>query len=227
MMPNDGPSTGWRHWAKANFLTGLVALAPVVITGYVLWYVFATVDAWLSAALVGIPWLTWRGKPLPGVGFVTVLLIILLTGVVARNVAGFQFLRFWDRQLNRIPMVRGMYRAVKQISQAFFGGTRGVFQAVVLVPFPTRGIYAVGFLTADAPREVCDKTGQDLVSVFLPTSPNPTSGYLIMVPRSEVTRIEMTVEEAMKLVISGGTVVPPGAESGVDRVTERARSNAG
>ncbi|HQE61524.1 MAG TPA: DUF502 domain-containing protein [Candidatus Latescibacteria bacterium] len=227
MMPNDGPSTGWRHWAKANFLTGLVALAPVVITGYVLWYVFTTVDAWLSAALVGIPWLTWQGKPLPGVGFVTVLLIILLTGVVARNVAGFQFLRFWDRQLNRIPMVRGIYRAVKQISQAFFGGTRSVFQAVVLVPFPTRGIYAVGFLTSDAPREVCNKTGQDLVSVFLPTSPNPTSGYLIMVPRAEVTRVEMTVEEAMKLVISGGTVLPPEAESGADGVTERAQSNAG
>jgi uncharacterized membrane protein len=214
-MTSRYPHRNWRQRLRVNFLTGLIVLAPVVVTGYVVWYLFTTIDGWLAGALAGIPWLEIDGKPAMGAGFISVILIILATGVVARNVVGVQLLRLGDRVLARIPLVRGVYTAVKQISEAFFGTDQTVFRQVVLVPFPTRGIYTVGFLTSNAPSEAREKTGEDMVSVFLPTSPNPTSGYLLMAPRRDVIEMDMTVEEAMKLVISGGTVVPPGDGSAV------------
>jgi len=208
MSDLETPRRRWMHWFKLNFLTGLVALAPVVITAYLLWYLFFTIDNWLAGLYRLVPWLTINGRPVPGLGFVSVIIIILLAGVIARNLVGGQLLRSVEMQLTKIPMVRGIYNAVKQISQAFFGSNRAVFRQVVLVPFPTRGIYAVGFLTAEAATEIDRKLNEDMVSVFLPTTPNPTSGYLLVVSRRDVIELSMTVEEAMKLVISAGAVIP-------------------
>jgi uncharacterized membrane protein len=115
-----------------------------------------------------------------------------------------------ERQLTKIPMVRGIYGATKQISQAFFGSDRAVFRKVVMVPFPMHGTYTIGFLTAEAGAEMRQKAGEEMVNVFVPTTPNPTSGYLLVVPRREIIELSMTVEEAMKLIISAGAVVPEG-----------------
>ncbi len=202
------PRRGWIGKFKLYFLTGLIALAPVAITAYILWNLFFTIDNWLAGIYRTIPWLTINGRPLPGLGFVSVIIIILLAGVVARNLVGGQLLRTAEQQLVKVPMVRGIYVAVKQISKAFFGSNGAIFRKVVMIPFPTRGIYAIGFLTADAAPEIQRKTNQEMVSVFLPTTPNPTSGYLLAVARRDVIELSMTVEEAMKLVISGGAVVP-------------------
>jgi len=193
---------------RLYFLTGLLALAPVVITAYILWHLFFTVDSWLGDVLKIIPWPTLNGKPLPGLGFISVTIIILLAGVIARNIVGGQLLRAIEQHLLRVPMVRTIYNATKQLSQAVLGQQRSIFQRVVLVPFPTRGMYAVAFMTADAAPEVQRKAESDLVSVFLPTTPNPTSGYLLAVRRDDMIQLNMTVEEAVKLVISGGAIIP-------------------
>ena len=202
------PKRGWIRKLKVYFLTGLIALAPVVITAYILWLIFFTIDNWLAGLYRMVPWLTIDGKPVPGIGFVSVIIIILLAGVVARNLVGGQLLRVAEQQLVKVPMVRGIYVAVKQISKAFFGSNGAIFRRVVMIPFPTRGIYAIGFLTADAAPEIRRMADDEMVSVFMPTTPNPTSGYLLIVNRRDVVELSMTVEEAMKLVISGGAVVP-------------------
>jgi len=208
MSEGKPPRRRWVQKLKVYFLTGLVALAPVVITAYILWYLFDTIDNWLAGVYRLIPWLTIDGRPVPGIGFVSVILIVLLAGVVARNLVGGQLLRAAEQALLKIPMVRGIYNAVKQIMQSFFGSGRAVFHKVVMGPFPTRGIWTIGLLTADAPPEIQRKSEEEMVSVFMPTTPNPTSGYLLMVKRRDVIELSMTVEDAMKLIISAGAVIP-------------------
>lgn len=198
----------WLHRIRLYFLTGLVALVPMAVTAYILWHIFFTIDNWLSGAFSKVPWLTVAGRPLPGIGFLTVVLLVILTGVLTRNLLGRQFLRVAEQQLTRIPVFRSLYGGAKQLTQALLGGRRKMFRAVVLIPFPTRGLYAIAFHTAEAAPEIARRTGDDLVSVFLPTTPNPTSGYLLAVRRDETIFLDMTVEEAIKLVISGGAVMP-------------------
>jgi len=193
---------------RLYFFTGLVALAPVVITAYILWYLFFTVDNWLNGFYDSVPFLTIGGQPIPGLGFLTIVLLIILAGVIARNIIGSQILKATESQFTRLPLVRGIYNGAKQLTQAIFGGKRALFQQVVLVPFPTRGVYAIAFYTADAAPEILRKTQDDMVSVFLPTTPNPTSGYMLIVRRSDIIPLDMNVEEAVKLVISGGAVIP-------------------
>jgi uncharacterized membrane protein len=203
--------TKTRHWLqrlRLYFLTGLVALAPIAITGYILWHLFFMVDNWVSGVFGTVSFLTIGGRPVPGLGFITVLFLIIVSGIIARNIVGSQFLRATEAQFTRIPMVRSIYGGAKQLAQAMFGGKRAIFQQAVLIPFPTRGLFAVAFYTADAPPEIADKTGDDMVSVFLPTTPNPTSGYLLMVRRADIVPLEMGIEAAIKLIISGGAVIP-------------------
>lgn len=189
-------------------ITGMVALAPVVITAYILWNLFFMIDNWLSGLYRRVPGLTIDGQPVPGLGFASVVLLILLTGVIAHNILGKHVLHALEQQLLKVPVVRSIYNATKQISQAFVGNQRSLFRQVVLVPFPTPGTYAVAFLTAEASPEVRRKVDENTVSVFVPTTPNPTSGYLLIVHTSDLIVLDMTVEEAVKLVISGGAVMP-------------------
>lgn len=215
------PRREWVRKLKVYFLTGLIALAPVVITGYILWHLFFTIDHWLSGLYSRVPWLSIDGRAVPGLGFVSVILIVLLAGVVARNLVGGQLLRTAEQQLVKVPMVRGIYVAIRQISKAFFGSDGAIFRKVVMVPFPTRGMYAIGFLTAEAAAEIQRKTEDEMVSVFMPTTPNPTSGFLLIVSRRDIIELSMSVEEAMKLVISAGAVAP------VEHVGEFVKRQAG
>lgn len=201
-------SRGFFSKLRLYFFTGLVALAPVVVTAYILWYLFFTVDNWLNGIYDSVPFLTVGGRPIPGLGFLTVVLLVILAGVIARNIIGSQILKATESQFTRLPLVRSIYNGAKQLTQAIFGGKRALFQQVVLVPFPTRGVYAIAFYTSDAAPETARKTADDMVSVFLPTTPNPTSGYMLIVRRADIIPLDMTVEEAVKLVISGGAVIP-------------------
>ena len=198
----------WIKQLRTYLITGMVALAPVVITLYILWKLFFTIDNWLSGLYARVPWLTIDGQPVPGLGFASVLLLILLTGVVAHNILGKHLLLAVEQQLLRVPVVRSLYNATKQMSQALVGNQRALFRQVVLVPFPTPGTYAIAFVTAEAAPEIRRKVDEDTVSVFVPTTPNPTSGYLLTVHTSDLIGLDMTVEEAVKLVISGGAVMP-------------------
>ncbi len=186
-----------------------MALAPSVITIYIILELFFTFDGWLSGLYSRVPWLTIDGEPIPGLGIVSLLILIIATGIVAKNFLGGQLFRIAEAGVLKVPMVRGIYNTIKQLGQAFFGNQRAIFHEAVIIPFPMPGMYAVAFVTADAAPEIQEKTAGDMVSVFVPTTPNPTSGYMLMVEREKMIPLEMSIEDALRLVISGGAVKPP------------------
>ena len=223
-MPINPERHPWLQRVRMYFIAGIVGLAPGVVTVYILWKLFTTLDGWFHDIYSRVPWLTIDGRPVPGVGVLSVLLLIFVSGVIAKNFIGGQLLRATESQVQRIPLIKGIYGAVRQLSSAFFGSGKALFKTAVIVPFPMPGMYAIGFVSSDAAPEIREKIGGDLVSVYLPTTPNPTSGYLLMVERSQIVELDMDVEDAVKLVISGGAVIP--AEN-VEALTGRAAPASG
>jgi uncharacterized membrane protein len=186
------------------FFTGLLVLTPIVVTAYVFYQLFIRIDGLLGGKIIEL-----TGYQIPGMGFVAVLLLILFAGVLARNLIGKRLIQLGEAIVNRIPLINRIYSAVQQLSQAFFSGKRAVFQKAVLIEFPKDGTYCIGFQTSEPKGEIRSHAQVELLSIFLPTSPNPTSGYLLFVPRHKVRPLMMSIEEAVKLVISGGAVLPP------------------
>ncbi len=208
------------------FFAGLLVLTPIVVTAYVFYQLFSKVDGLLGGKLVEL-----TGKRIPGMGFVAVILLILFVGVLARNFIGKKVIQLGEDFVNRIPMINRIYSAVQQLSQAFFSGKRAVFQKAVLIEFPQKGSYCIGFQTSETRGEIQRQTEKELLSIFLPTSPNPTSGYLLFVPKEKVYSLQMTIEEAVKLVISGGSVLPEDrvklGEEGAEVLEEKRKADPG
>ncbi|UCE19524.1 MAG: DUF502 domain-containing protein [Gemmatimonadota bacterium] len=204
---------------RTHFLTGLVVLTPIVVTAYVFWQLFFKIDGLLSGLLTEWGFFDLIGRRVPGLGFVTLVLLIIFTGMLTRNFVGKKFIELGDNIMIRIPIFNRIYTAVQQISQAFLTEKRSVFRKAVLVEYPRKGIFAIGFLTSDSKGEVQERTETEMCNVFLPTTPNPTSGFLLLVPKTEITPLDMTIEEALKLVISGGTVVPYKNREGQEKMT--------
>ena len=199
----------WKK-LKSYFLTGLVVLIPLVLTVYIIWNLFLAVDGLLQGFIGKI--FMYLGfivteKPIVGPGFISVIFLILLTGVVARNYMGKKVILWGEMIVTRIPLMNRIYLAIKQISNAFLSEKREIFKKAVLFEYPRKGIYSIGFFTQDTKGEVQERLDHDVVSVFLPTTPNPTSGFLLFVAKSDVVELDMSIEEALKLVISGGAVV--------------------
>ncbi|MEW5921708.1 MAG: DUF502 domain-containing protein [Bacillota bacterium] len=188
---------------RKYFLTGIIVLLPLTITVYVLFFIFRLVDGLLSSLIEAL-----LGFPLPGLGMLLTFAFIVLVGLVATNVIGRRFISFLDRLFTRIPMVKIIYGATKQIIDAFSVQTHDAFRRVAIVEYPRQGVYAIGFVTGEGAGEVQAKTARHVCSVFIPTTPNPTSGMLLLVPREEITFLEMSVEDGLKLIISGGVVNP-------------------
>lgn len=193
---------------RIHFLTGLVVLTPIVVTAYVFWQLFFKIDGLLSGWLTEWGFYDLIGRRIPGIGFVTLVLLIIFTGMLTRNFLGKKFLELSDNIMIRIPIFNRIYTAVQQISQAFLTKKGTVFRKAVLVEYPRKGVYAIGFLTSMSKGEVQEKTETEMCNIFLPTTPNPTSGFLLLVPKTDICPLDMTIEEALKLVISGGTVSP-------------------
>ncbi|MFA4947345.1 MAG: DUF502 domain-containing protein [Candidatus Krumholzibacteriia bacterium] len=193
------------RWFKRRFLTGLLVLMPTVLTAYVLYRVFMWVDGILGPITERYPFLD-----IPGLGFLGVIVIILLAGVIGGGFFGRTLFRWFEGGLEKIPMVRSIYVAIKQVSEVFLKQERSVFKEVVLVQYPRPGVYVIGFVTATWRFKGADGREDDFVAIFLPTTPNPTSGILLMVRREEAIPADLSLEDAMKMVISGGAVVPPG-----------------
>ncbi|HYR68353.1 MAG TPA: DUF502 domain-containing protein [Candidatus Dormibacteraeota bacterium] len=206
---------------RTYFLTGLLVLAPVVITGYIIWKLFVFVDHLTGATLRGG---YIRPGGVPGIGFVTVILIITLTGALANNILGRSLGGVVEGLILRVPFLRGVYLTLKEMGEALLSDKKGVFQRVVLVPFPGPGVYSIGLVTTPPPRSVDDAVGTPLEGVFIPTPPNPTTGHLVYYPREQVISTTLRVEQAVKMILSGGVVVPmdPGPSS-----QEPARSEKG
>ncbi|MGE5554407.1 MAG: DUF502 domain-containing protein [Betaproteobacteria bacterium] len=196
-----------RNW----FFTGLVILAPLVLTVYLLGLGFR----WFDALLGGLAARTLRRR-IPGLGILASLILAVLTGLVASNLLGRRLIAWAEQALLRVPIFRGVYSTMKQVVDAFAGQKRTAFQHVVLVEYPRQGIWSVGFVTGPAPTEAEQQTGRDLVNVFIATTPNPTSGFLIMVPKDELLWLTMPVEDGMKLVISGGVIGGDSPTAGTD-----------
>lgn len=188
-----------RNW----LFTGLVILAPAVLTVYFLTIGFR----WLDALLGGVAART-LGRRIPGLGLLASIVLAVGVGALASNLLGRRFIRWSEQALLKVPIFRGVYATIKQVLDAFAGQQRTAFQNVVLVEYPRKGAFSVGFETGGAPAELDEKTGEDLVNVFIATTPNPTSGFLIMVPRRDVRYLDMSVEDGMKMVISGGVIGP-------------------
>ncbi len=192
------------------FLAGLVAVVPISLTILVVRWTIALMDQLL---LRFIPERYWPesliGFALPGIGLLATLLLILLAGVLGTNYGGRSLLHLSERLMGRIPLVKGIFGLFKQVADTVLSADREGFRKVVLIEYPRRGIWSVGFVTGVSQGEVQTLIKQRTINVFMPTTPNPTSGYYILVPEEEARELNMTVEEAFKLIISGGMVSPP------------------
>ncbi|HET7498358.1 MAG TPA: DUF502 domain-containing protein [Candidatus Eisenbacteria bacterium] len=198
---------------RTHFLTGLLVLAPVAITGYVVWRLFTWVDHLLGTTLRGG---YIRPGGVPGLGFLTVIVIIMFAGALAENFVGRRLGKLVDTGLLRIPLLRGLYSTVKDIGTAVLGDRKIAFNQVVLVPFPIPGVYSIGLATSNAPASLSDAAGKPLRGIFLPTPPNPTTGPLLYYPEEMVIPTTMRVDQAIKIVVSAGAVVPLDAIPGVE-----------
>jgi len=208
---------------RTHFLTGLLVLAPVAVTGYIIWRLFTWVDHLLGTTLRGG---YIRPGGVPGLGFITVILIIMFTGALAENFIGRRLGQFVDNLLLRIPLLRGLYSTVKDIGTAVLGDRTTAFNQVVLVPFPIPGVYSIGLVTSNAPASLSEAAGKPLRGIFIPTPPNPTTGPILYYPDELVIPTTMRVDQAIKLVVSAGAVVPAPAAVGAATSTPAAMDTA-
>ena len=202
------------------FVTGLLVWLPVGITAWVLLWLIGALDGifavLLDAAVVVLPGFApfvERLRAIPGLGVVVGAVLLLVTGLLVTNIVGQWFLRQWNRLVTRIPIVRGIYSSVKQVADTLFTGSGQAFSRALLVRYPHHDSWTVGFLTGTVSGGVADALEGDHVSVFVPTTPNPTSGFLLLVPRADVRELDMSVEEAFKYLISLGVVAAPEGHS--------------
>ncbi len=187
-----------RDFFKKYFITGLLVILPVWATYYVLTALLGVIDGILGDLLAH-----FLGYRIPGLGIVTLIVFVLLVGMLFANYLGSQIVRVSDELLHKVPLVRGVYFTVKQVMETF--SMKHQFHGVALVEYPRKGCYSVGFMTGEAPGDALGLAGR-FVTVFVPTTPNPTAGFLLILPESEVTKLPMTVEQGMKFIISLGLV---------------------
>lgn len=195
---------------RTNFLTGLVIVAPVILTLWVIWAAIRFIDARVVPLVPDIynP-ATYLGVDIAGFGVIVFVIVTATVGALTRGIFGRQLVRWGESLFDRTPIVRSIYSGLKQIVETILSQSSTSFQQACLVEYPRKGIWAVAFVATSAKGEVATKTPEpDLVSVFLPTTPNPTSGFLLFVPRADIIFLDMSVEEAAKLVISAGLVTP-------------------
>ncbi|MGI9490983.1 MAG: DUF502 domain-containing protein [Geminicoccaceae bacterium] len=209
--PPDKPTLLAR--LRTYFLTGVIVSAPIAITIFLVWNFVTYLDYYVGSIV------PYRYNPeayfpfgIPGIGLIIMLAFLTFVGFITAGFAGRTLVRTGERLLSRMPVVRSVYGTLKQIFETVFNQSSRSFREVVLIEYPRRGIGAIGFVTGPTRGEVQERTDEDLVNIFLPTTPNPTSGFLLFVPRKDLIHLDMTVEEGIKLVISGGIVTPSSEE---------------
>jgi uncharacterized membrane protein len=216
---------------RAYLLAGILVTAPVAITLYLAWAVVDLIDNSVSK-LLPAQYNPENYMPfsVPGLGVVIVILTLTLIGAFTAGVIGRLVIRAGEAVLARMPIIRSVYAATKQIMETVLANQSAAFREVVLLEYPRRGIWTLGFISGQTQGEVQHLTADDVVNVFVPTTPNPTSGFLLFVPRSDLHVLEMTVEEGIKMVVSGGIVTPPDRRPAearrVPQVPARARESA-
>jgi uncharacterized membrane protein len=193
---------------RKYFITGLLILVPLAITLWVLNLIIGTMDQ--SLLLLPVAWRpeTLIGFSIPGLGTILTLLIIFLTGLATRNFIGRRLVILWEAVLRRIPVVSSIYSSVKQVSDTLFSSSGNAFRKAVLVQYPRQGSWTIAFVTGVPGGDVRNHLQGDYVSIYVPTTPNPTSGFFLMVPRADTIELNMNVDEALKYIVSMGVVAP-------------------
>jgi uncharacterized membrane protein len=188
-----------RYW-----VAGILVLAPTAVTLWVVWSLFRFFDSILGGELRA------RGISVFGLGFVLLNVLLLLLGFVATNIAGRRLFGLWDRLMHRVPLINKIYATLRQIGELLLGsGRSGTFGRVAIVEFPSPGTWGLGFVTSSISGEAGEKTGRRLCSLFIPSAVNPTTGFLLVVPEEKITYLDMSAEQAMKMIVSAGALVPP------------------
>jgi uncharacterized membrane protein len=193
---------------RKYFITGLLIWVPLAITLWVLNFIVTTMDQ----TLLLLP-ISWRPvqilhADIPGFGVILTLLIVFITGLLARNFIGQRLVLFWEGLLGRIPIVRSVYSSVKQVSDTVLSDSGQAFRKALLIQYPRAGVWTIAFQTGTPAEEVRKRVPGDMVAVYVPTTPNPTSGFFLMLPKADVIELDMSVDEALKYVVSMGVVSP-------------------
>lgn len=192
----------WKEVRK-TFLTGLLVIFPMALTMILIIWIFNRVDIIFRQPIENL-----LGFKIYGLGILITIIIIQLAGMVARNYSGNKMITFTELLLGRIPLVRTLYFSIKQLTETIYGNKHSAFRKAVLVQYPSKGIYSIGFYTSEGTPEINKLLGEEVVGLFIPTTPNPTSGMFVMVSSADIEPLDMSVEEAIKLVVSGGIVKP-------------------
>lgn len=215
IKPHDAPppaeterlQMGLTARLRAYFFAGILVTAPVAITFYIAWQFIKFMDDRVAPLLP--PALNPQNWGIPGFGLIAVVVSLTLIGALTAGLAGRFLVRLSDAVLARMPIIRGIYSAVKQIFETMLAQKASAFREVVLLEYPRKGIWTMGFITGSTSGEVGNHFAEDMVSVFIPTTPNPTSGFLLFLPRNDVHVLEMSVEDGIKMVVSTGIITPP------------------
>ena len=202
---------------KKYLITGLLIWVPLVITVWVLSFLVGTLDQtllllpddWQPRALLGFN--------IPGLGVLLTLAVVLLTGMLGANIIGQRLVKIWEALLSRIPVVKSLYSSVKQVSDTLFSSSGLAFRKALLVQYPRQGSWTIAFLTGQPGGDVANHLTGEYVSVYVPTTPNPTSGFFLMMPKADVIELDMNVDEALKYIISMGVVPPANRSADIDR----------
>ncbi|NLL17494.1 MAG: DUF502 domain-containing protein [Clostridia bacterium] len=199
---------------KTYFITGIFAILPLAATIFTLNWLFNVADNFAGDFVA-----LFTGNRIKGLGFLTTIILVFLVGLITTNVLGRKLLAYGDNLISRMPVAGVIYRTVKQILEAFSREEQNAFQRVVMLEYPRKGIYALAFVTGTSKGEVQEKTSETVINIFLPTTPNPTSGFLLMVPEEDLIYLDMPVEDGIKMIISGGVITPPAPDKGPESAT--------
>jgi uncharacterized membrane protein len=206
---------------RSNFIAGILVTGPIVLTLYLTWWFVHFIDQSIES-LLPPEYNPATYVPLPGLGLIIAVIALTFVGAVTAGYLGRLFVRLSERVVGRMPVIRGIYSAAKQIFETVLASKSNTFREVVLTEWPRPGMWTVAFVTAPPHPFIRDQAGSDSVGIYVPTTPNPTSGYLMYVRRRDIVTLPMTVEEGLKLVISGGIVAPPDRRPVVPEVEEAA-----
>jgi uncharacterized membrane protein len=200
-MPSKNP-------IRRYLITGLLVWVPLVITVWVLSFLVSTMDQTLLLLPAALRPEHWLGYYIPGMGVLLTLLVVFFTGLFTANIIGQRLVRYGEKVLARIPVVNSIYNGVKQVSDTLFSPTGQAFRKALLVQWPSPGMWTIAFLTGTPGGDIVNHLQGDYLSIYVPTTPNPTGGYFVMVPKSAVIELDMSIDEALKYVISMGVVAP-------------------
>jgi uncharacterized membrane protein len=202
---------------KRYFITGLLIWVPLGLTAWVLKFLIGTMDQSLLLLPDSLQPDRLLGMDIPGIGTVLTLLVVFITGLLTANIIGQKLVSFWEGVLWRIPVVKSIYWGIKQVSDTIFSSQGEAFRKALLVQYPREGSWTIAFMTGQPGGDVINHLEGEYISVYVPTTPNPTSGFFLMMPKSDVIELDMSVDEALKYIISMGVVPPNGSNKNLDQ----------